>query len=259
MECGGPPSTTQQNYIFGYGSLIEDESRMRTTPSARNAFPVKVKGVRRGWWARGAASGLTTTFLGALDDPAAECNGVIYPVTAQEIAATDQRENAGYKRCKIDPNEITMKDGRNTPPDGEFWAYINLIPPDEVGDNLPSPQFPMVQSYVDICINGCLEVEGKYPTAAGFTQDFIDLTDEWNRYWVNDRLYPRRPFIFQPSATNIDAALKSAPKTAELFYEVELEPATWEDRTPVRPPAAAGAAVPTAKRGVGPRVWRCGG
>jgi hypothetical protein len=93
----------------------------------------------------------------------------------------------------------------------------------------------MVQSYVDICIHGCLEVEGKYPTAAGFTQDFIATTEEWSRCWVNDRLYPRRPFIFQPAAGQIDAALQSAPKTADLFYEVEIEPARWEDLKPVRP------------------------
>ena len=260
MDCSGSKPSGSHNFIFGYGSLIEDESRMRTTPSARYAWPVKVKGVRRGWWARGDTSGLTTTYLGALDDADACCNGVIYPVTAEEIAATDQRESAGYKRCKIDPSQIEMLDGRSEPPEGEFWAYINLIPPDQLDDNLPSPQFPMVQSYVDICIHGCLEVEGKYPkTAAGFTQEFIKLTDAWNRYWVNDRLYPRRPFIFQPSASKIDAALKAAPKTAELFYEVELEPATWEDRKPVRPPAPAAAAEPAAKRVPGPRVWRCGG
>ena len=235
-----------QNFIFGYGSLIEDESRERTTPSARDAWPPRVQGIRRGWWARGAASGLTTTYLGAIDDPAATCNGVLYKVSAEELAATDRRESAGYQRCRIDTGKITMLDGRGASPVGLVWAYINLIPPDQIGDNLPTPQFPMVQSYVDICIHGCLEIEGKYPTAAGFTQDFIATTDEWSRYWVNDRLYPRRPFIFQPAAGQIDAALQSAPKTSELFYEVEIEPARWEDLRPVRPkkvPADSGKAV----------------
>jgi hypothetical protein len=67
-----------QNYIFGYGSLIEDESRGRTTPSAVDAWPARVKGIRRRWWARGAKSGLTTTYLGAIEDANAVCNGVIY-------------------------------------------------------------------------------------------------------------------------------------------------------------------------------------
>jgi hypothetical protein len=67
-------------------------------------------------------------------------------------------------------------------------VYLNLLKPAQLKDNLPSPQFPMVQSYVDICVNGCLEVEGKYPCATGFTAEFIATTEAWSRYWVNDRL-----------------------------------------------------------------------
>lgn len=238
MECidiSGGGSKGPQNFIFGYGSLIEDESRQRTTPSARDAWPATVSGIRRGWWARGDKSGLTTTFLGAIADPGAECNGVIYKVSAEELAATDRRESAGYQRCAIDIDKITMLDGRKEPLAGLVWAYINLLTKDELKDNLATPQFPIVQSYVDICVHGCLEVESRYPTAVNFTQKFIATTDEWNRYWVNDRPYPRRPFIFQPAASQIDAALKAAPRTADLFYEVEIEPASWEDRKPVRP------------------------
>lgn len=89
--------------------------------------------------------------------------------------------------------------------------------------------------------------------------DCTGSTPSGSQYWVNDRLYPRRPFIYQPNASRIDAALKAAPKTAELFYEVELEPATWEDRKPVRPAAPAAAAMPAARRGLSQRIWRQGG
>lgn len=240
MDCikiEGKPSKSL--FIFGYGSLIEDESRERTTPTARDAWPVRVEGIRRGWWARGSTSGLTTTYLGALDDPKAICNGVIYAVTEEELAATDRRESAGYRRCRIPTKNITLLDGRSEGPAGEVWAYVNDIPESELKDNLPSPQFPMVQSYVDICVHGALEIEGRYPTAKGFVEDFIATTAEWSRYWVNDRLYPRRPFIYRPSASQIDAALRQAPATRELVWEVEIEPASWEDRKPVRPPEKA--------------------
>ncbi len=263
MKCidisGSGKPAALQDFIFGYGSLIEDESRESTTSSARDAWPVEVKEIRRGWWARGATSGLTTTFLGAIHDPAAHCNGVIYPVTPQELAATDARESAGYQRCTIDPVQIHMLDGRTEPPKGTFWVYLNLISPDRLDEHLPSPQFPMVQSYVDICIHGCLEVESRYPTAGEFTKHFIETTDAWSTYWVNDRLYPRRPFIFQPSATRIDGALRSAARTAELFWEVELEPASWEDRKPVRPPAPPPAAAPPPEHGLDLRAWERGG
>jgi len=259
LECidlGRRKKTGAQNYIFGYGSLIEDESRTRTTPSAQDAWPVMVKGVQRGWWARGAPSGMTTTFLGALDNPEKVCNGVIYKVSEEELEATDRRESAGYRRCRIERSQIKMLDGRPEPPEGIFWAYINNLDPGEVGANLPSPEFPMVQSYVDICINGCLEVEAKFPQAAGFTEVFIETTEEWSSYWVNDRVYPRRPFIFRPTAGSIDRALKATPPTAELYYEVEIEPATWEQRTPVRPGDGEDAPRNQAQ-GLG--AWECGG
>jgi hypothetical protein len=249
--------SNQNNYLFGYGSLIEDESRERTTPTARYAWPVEVKGIKRGWWARGAASGMTTTYLGALKEEGALCNGIIYPVTEEELKATDARETAGYERCEIKPKDITMLDGRREPPGGyerceikpkditmldgrreppggKYWAYISKLD-SALKNNLASPQFPIVQSYVDICINGCLEIEGKYPTAQFFTARFIETTHEWNKYWVNDRIYPRRPFIYRPTASQIDMALSQSKHTAHFFYEAELEPATWEDRKPVRP------------------------
>jgi hypothetical protein len=42
-----PPST--QKHIFGYGSLIQLESRTRTVPKAFAAWPVIVKGIARDW------------------------------------------------------------------------------------------------------------------------------------------------------------------------------------------------------------------
>lgn len=254
IDIGGHDSGPQ-NYIFGYGSLIEDASRQRTTPTARDAWPVQVDGIRRGWWARGAASGLTTTYLGAIDDPQAWCNGVIYAVSAEELAATDRRESAGYRRCEVDPAHITMLDGRAAPPEGVYWAYLNNIPVQQLDQNEPTAQFPMVQSYVDICVNGSLEIEGKYPTAAGFTQNFIASTHAWSRFWVNDRIYPRRPFIYRPTASKIDAALRAAPATSELVWEVEIEPASWEDRKPVRPKKAVDVELVEPCKG----AWECGG
>ena len=73
----------------------------------------------------------------------------------------------------------------------------------------PTPTLPMVESYVDICVNGCLEIEALYRKTQGvFVQEFIRTTTGWNKYWVNDRLYPRRPFIYCPNADKIDQALK---------------------------------------------------
>ncbi len=227
-----------KNYIFGYGSLIEDESRQRTTPTARYAFPVRVKGIRRGWWARGADSGLTTTYLGALKNPQKSCNGVIYEVSDEELQATDRRESAGYTRQRIPPEAITMLGGFAKPPAADYWAYINTFDPAHLDSQTPTGQFPIVQSYVDICVNGCLEVQSKYPEgAADFAEEFVATTEAWSRFWVNDRVYPRRPFIFVPGSSQIDTVLKTAAETRDLYYEIEISPASYEDRKPVRPKA----------------------
>src|SRR5271170_6408241 len=97
-----------QQYIFGIGSLIEQASRMRTTPSAMYVLPARVHGYVRGWWARTGAVGFSPTFVGAIPEPSGTVNGVIYAVSKEELAASDKRE-AGYIRmdaAKYKPVEV---------------------------------------------------------------------------------------------------------------------------------------------------------
>ena len=53
-------------YIFGYGSLIQIESRTRTVPSAFAAWPAIVKGITRGWYYQADSASLNPTYLGAM-------------------------------------------------------------------------------------------------------------------------------------------------------------------------------------------------
>src|SRR5215813_773481 len=96
-------------FIFGYGSLVETQSRTRTVPAAKDASPVNVLGIHRGWFDQTPGNSLSTTFLGAVSDPSFQCNGVIFKVTQQELDAFDRRE-AGYTRKGIDQKNITMLD-----------------------------------------------------------------------------------------------------------------------------------------------------
>ena len=63
-------------YIFGYGSLVQIESRTRTVPSAFAAAPVIVKGITRGWYAQTGGVSLNPTYLGAVHQENATTNGV---------------------------------------------------------------------------------------------------------------------------------------------------------------------------------------
>src|SRR5262245_60430181 len=84
-------------YIFGYGSLIQTESRTRTVPKAVAATPAIVKGISRGWYYQAPSYSLNPTYLGAVRDENATTNGVIYSVSDEELLATDARE-ADYTR-----------------------------------------------------------------------------------------------------------------------------------------------------------------
>jgi hypothetical protein len=195
-------------HVFGYGSLLERASRTRTNPDAIGAWPARVEGYQRGWFHQFADHvGSSCTYLGAVKARGKTINGVIYRVA--DFESTQQRET-GYTATPLKADEITMLDGGKTldPAKGEK-VYIFVSNKDSISKTMePTTVFPMVQSYVDLCINGCLELEAIYRTANGFTQEFIRTTTGWNKDWINDRLYPRRPFIYVPNAGAIDQALK---------------------------------------------------
>lgn len=213
-----------KDYIFGYGSLIEKESRLRTTPKAKVVFPVKVNGFKRGWFARTGVEGLSTTFLGCVEDDNCHTNGVIYEVDEEELKLTDIRER-GYERLKIDSNNVedfSAQIGKSA----NIWIYANQFENKEIpNSNLPCKEFPIVQSYVDMCISGCLEIESMYPNAKrnDFTVDFILSTFFWSKFWVNDRIYPRRPFIYKPNAYEIDKLLKENLPDKTIFNNIYFE------------------------------------
>ena len=88
---------------------------------------------------------------------------------------------------------------------------------------------PIVQSYVDICLSGCLEIEATFPLAkeAEFAETFLKTSTDWSKYWVNDRIYPRRAYVYQPNAGRIDELIEKV-LGAELFSSIQIEPASWE-------------------------------
>ena len=210
-------------YIFGYGSLVESRSRAMTWASAIYASPALVDGIERGWFDQTGGPSLSTTYLGAVAAEGSQCNGVIFPISAQGLASYDQRET-GYKRERIEPANINMLDGSSAAPDGDIWFYANQK------KQYASPKLPIVQSYVDVCLNGCLEIENTYPLAkqAKFAETFIRTCSNWSEWWVNDRLYPRRAFIYNPNASKIDQLIINV-LGAEVFSKIQIEPANWEN------------------------------
>jgi len=215
-SCAAPPAPGRAQYIVGYGSLMQDESRRRTSPRAGPAHPVEVRGYRRGWFARGESVGPGTTYLGVVPDGQGRINAVIYQVDAAELAATDRRE-LGYCRALVAAENLTSLETAFAPVRGApVWIYVST--PRSVA--VPDARYPIVQSYVDIFVGGCLEQQQRFGLPA-FAEQCLSTTADWSRHWVNDRLYPRRPFIFQPRADQIDRLLSTHLR--EYFSQIRIE------------------------------------
>jgi hypothetical protein len=216
-NCNVAPIQNKAQYIIGYGSLMQDESRKRSAPNADTAYPVTVNGYRRGWFAKGGSVGFDTTYLGVVPDTAGKLNAVIYKINADEIPAMDKREFF-YCRLAVEPASYTLLKHGTPTPRGQVWIYVNK--PESIAT--ADARYPIVQSYVDIFVSGCQEQEQRY-ALKDFAKECLATTSDWSTEWVNDRLYPRRPFIYQPKAGQIDKLLKE--QFPDYFQQIHLESA----------------------------------
>ena len=214
-DCHPAPDHDQPQYTLVYGSLMETESKDRTVKDAGPNLPVRVTGFRRGWIDPGTDPGPQPVYLGVRPDADASMNAVIYRLDdPRDIDRTDAREYI-YCRSLVPPAQLEMLGGQ-TRPNGQVWLYVT--PESHVG--AATPDTPIVQSYVDIFVNGCLELQDRYGLD-GFARECIDSTAGWSAHWVNDRIYPRRPFIYRKNAVRIDRLLQAA--LPEIFPQIRIE------------------------------------
>lgn len=236
-DCHPKVEEDHAQFVVGYGSLMEEASKKRTSPDTGINHPVLVRGFKRAWNAAGSGPGVTTTYLGvdapktpeqrklageSADDP--EMYAAVYHDKSDGgIKATDKRESV-YCRYAVAPGQIELLDGWALPTPSQVWIYA--LPPDGTAD-IPTAEKPIVQSYVDIFLTGCIaladQVNSQMHPNLDFAVQCIETTDSWNRHWVNDRLYPRRAFIYQPNAGSIDKLLFKAAKTKDLYGKVKIE------------------------------------
>lgn len=216
-------------YVFGYGSLIYSLSRNRTTPDKNRIFPLKIYGLARGWWAVIPVPGPGTTFLGCVEairyglkEDESFVNGVAYQVTPEELKLIDKRE-IGYTRIQVDLNNVQDYSNRFQPGDRVYVYTVERQEKNFPKNHYPTAELPIVQSYLDLCINGCLEIERDFENAAGFCSDFISSTKHWSKFWVNDRIFPRRPFIHEPNAFLIDSILAENEEVYPFLQQRYIE------------------------------------
>ncbi len=200
--------------MIGYGSLIETHSRLRTNPQARYVYPLELYGCQRVWGLHGGA--YKTTFLTLIKKAGLHLNAIYYPVTTAEIKQADQRES-GYCRVQVSRKDIHFLAQHQPPKNASLWIYVVKSGQLE----LPNTAYPIAQSYVDVFLNGCLQIQQRYHLK-DFALQCITTSHSWagKGAWVNDRVHARRPFASVPNAILIDRLLA---KHIHDYYDHPIE------------------------------------
>jgi hypothetical protein len=184
-----------ENFLFGYGSLINTDSRNATATQPIHAIPVRISasfGFLRAWVDR-SATGFTALGLRrpVAGEKAMTINGVLYPVEGTDMSLFDRRET-GYARVDVPLDAIEAVSWQQVPATGKVWVYIPVGSNGTVGEDLPiaSARYPLLQSYIDVVLDGALEY------SPDFARELVETTQDWSSYWLNDRELPRRPWVF---------------------------------------------------------------
>lgn len=206
------------DFIFGYGSLMNTESRDTTGRAGLHALPARISpdfGYVRSWCARSQRLGFTA--LGLRHRRAGEdgwsINGVVFPVAPDMLPRFDRRES-GYDRVAVPRALIEGVSWEGLPATGTIWAYVpkGLSAPSAM-PLLPDLRHPILQSYLDLCLEGALE------HGPDFAREMIATTADWNGFWLNDREIARRPWVLNKEAGTIDDLLATTPPAADAYGE----------------------------------------
>lgn len=198
------------DFIIGYGSLINSASRNSTASAPIPAIPVRILpsfGYIRAWNSRADAFTSLGLRKPGPGERALTINGVLYPVNSAELPKYDQRE-AHYHRVEVPASQIEAVGWQRLPEAGHLWTYVPLAS-DPQGE--PDADHPLLQSYIDVVIEGGLEY------GEDFAREIIETSDGWSRFWLNDRELARRPQgVLDPKAAAVDIILKKTLRPDQL-------------------------------------------
>lgn len=195
-----------KKYIFGYGSLQNFSSIKKTIFENKNITDVninnqsekdfdnliqivRVKNIKRGWYfhcdlCKNKLRGPWTA-LGAYECENYTCNGTLFPVDDEQLKLLDIRES-GYIRNEIEKKNISIIKGYGIPKNSIIYYYS--VDPSNIKN--PSSLCPIIQTYVDICMVGCIDIDYLLGNKNyEFTNEFVNTTYNWkkNKYLKDTR------------------------------------------------------------------------
>ncbi|KAJ3274377.1 hypothetical protein HDV01_002981 [Terramyces sp. JEL0728] len=174
-------------YLFGYGSLINKESRKKSIKSSTH-IPVRIKGLQRSWGYSCPKKHYTAVQVSK--NANSNTNGVLIPLhnPTQDLVILDERE-MHYTRTRValqDVYHYFTNEILNLPPDTIIWVYE--------ASQKQTVDLPIPQSYIDCCLTGCLSI------GVDFAKEFIASTKGWalfplmfDRFHENQKIKEKIP------------------------------------------------------------------
>lgn len=208
-------SKVKQHWLFGYGSLMSHDSRLRFTNIDADAIPVQVQGWQRSWSMCcpienfTCVGGVPVNLAPEESIPQnSAVGGVIVPIDA--ITDTLRKREQNYHFVALAKQDIKhffahQQEALHVLLEGGIIWICQVNAP-----GVSNADYPVYQSYVDTCLAGCLESGGEE-----FARKFILETGRWDSYWVNDRQVPQ-----YPRAARIGKVLQSG--IDELLQQFDL-------------------------------------
>lgn len=216
------------DYLFGFGSIINTNTHASWMADGSQALPgqrANIRacfGYRRGWNFR---SNTGFTALGIAKDNAGDgtvINGVLFRIPHSMLSSFDRRE-VGYDRVEMNLEHLELLPGPDSAgglevdtlkiADGaKLWVYV----PKQSFCAEANEDHPILQSYVDTVIQGCLQWGGEE-----MAEQFVVTTYCWSPYFLNDTPSSRRPWLFRKEYNTIDSILSKHPAT---HYEDRRHP-----------------------------------
>jgi tetratricopeptide (TPR) repeat protein len=223
----------EYDYIFGFGSIMNRGTHGEMVLPGVSVVLSKEFGYKRRWNFRSStgftALGVSKISPSSSDEDAMDVNGVLFRATQSMIPVFDRRE-VGYEKVRIplenlefvvsDETETEIKTNINVidenendssswykelGPNDRLWLYVPLTSHKKMADE----NHPLLQSYVDTVLQGCLEWGGE-----AMAEKFIQTTGGWSTYFLNDTPSSRRPWLYRKDYSTIDRLLqKYASKT----------------------------------------------
>lgn len=192
-------------YYFGYGSLVNRQTRPPQEPST----PATLSGWRRIWNHRvthpSREQPCTSLSIEALaSHETGSIEGVLVPIMEKDLPQLDERES-GYERLALPTEAFTCANPIST----EVVMVYQSLPTNQF---LADVEHPVLQSYVDCVMDG-------YHNQYGMDglERFMSSTVGWQKPLLDDRespFYPRAVLIDDKKLSLFDEMIEQARQQA---------------------------------------------